>query len=403
MPWMQTCPMSQKRKFIDSWMADEAPPVRRLATIFGISSKTAHKWIARYRARGYEGLDELKRGPRDPYNETPEDIQQLIIEIRRDKRYWGPRKLKAALQERWPELHLPATSTIAEIIRKAGLVKVRSPRRKPAKPSATPNVDARQPNDVWSTDFKGWFRTKDGQRVDPLTITDNYSRFLLKCDGLIGAGFEQVRPSFEATFREFGLPAAIRSDNGVPFASTALGGISALSAWFIRLGIKPQRIAPGKPQQNGRHERMHRTLKQQTAKPSAATITAQQEAFDAFRREYNEERPHEAIGMAPPSRLYRPSPRAYFERKPDDLYGSDHEVRTVRSNGEIKFRNDLHFVSAVLKGEKIGLLPMADGIWSIEYCDYRLGYFDARTNGITARMPERRPDQATKVSPKFPV
>jgi hypothetical protein len=261
------------------------------------------------------------------------------------------------------------------------------------------------PNDVWSADFKGWFRTGDGARCLPFTLTDNASRFLLRCQAVAAADDAHVRPLFEAAFREYGLPRALRSDNGPPFASLAVAGLSRLAVWWIKLGIRPERIAPGHPEQNGRHERMHLTLAQETAQPPHATGRAQQRAFDCFRHLFNSERPHEALDQQPPATVYQPSPRPYPERVPELEYAGEDVIRRVRHNGEIKWRGTHLFVSECLAGELIGLTEVVDDCWRVRFGPVFLGWLDTRTAQHSPRGPGARPqDSAThKLLPMCPV
>lgn len=380
MPWSETCPMIERKKFIECWRAKEMP-VSRLATAFGISRKTAYKWIDRFWEQGLPGLADGVSVARTQPHQTSKEIEERIIATRRRKPFWGPKKLLWLLKREQPGLKWPAHSTIGEILKRNNLIALKRTRSK-APPALSPFLKAVNPNDVWSADFKGWIRTSDGRRVDPLTITDNATRFLLKCQGLKRPRYQEVRPVFEEVFREFGLPKAIRVDNGPPFASVGIGGLSHLSVWWIRLGIRPERIRPGKPQENGRHERMHRTLKQATAKPPKADFESQQAAFDDFQQEFNEVRPHEALGMLPPGHQYRPSGRGFPDTLSEVEYGTGYHVRRVRSSGEINWKGRLRFISLPLIGENIGFLPLADGIWAIDYADYRLGFYHARTDRI---------------------
>jgi hypothetical protein len=233
------------------------------------------------------------------------------------------------------------------------------------------------PNRVWCADFKGWFRTEDRTRIDPLTITDAYSRYLLKCQAVAAADTAHSKPIFEAAFRQYGLPEKIRTDNGAPFGSNGDSGLTSLSVWWMKLGIRPERIEPGKPEQNGRHERMHRTLKQETAAPPAANRRRQQERFDVFRREYNEQRPHEALGQVPPSRVYRPSDRAYPEQLIEPMYPGDWECRRVGQGGKFSWWSEYIFAGHALEGEPVGLEPLEDGNWRVWFSFYKLGVLDS--------------------------
>ncbi len=260
MSWKETCPMDERMQFVAEYLKDQWP-VAQLCRQYGISRKTGYKWMTRYEAEGWPGIREHSRAPHLCPHETPEALQERLVQLRRQRPYWGPRKLLHRLAILEPETAWPAPSTAGDILKRHGLVATRRRRcRTPSAPS--PLQAARQPNEVWGTDFKGWFRTQDGTRIDPLTLSDLASRYLLCCESLGQATYAQVQPVFVAAFREYGLPTVIRSDNGPPFASVGLGGLSRLAVWWIRLGIRPERIAPGHPEQNGRHERLHRTLKQ---------------------------------------------------------------------------------------------------------------------------------------------
>jgi putative transposase len=296
--------------------------------------------------------------------------------------HWGARKLLAWLEQREPWLGLPAASTVGQILRRHGLIKPGSRKRQAVGGVHYELAEPYAPNVVWSTDYKGQFRTGDGRYCYPLTMTDNCARYLLACRGMLGPTVVGSRPWFERAFCEFGLPLVIRSDNGTPFASSGLAGLSQLSAWWIKLGIRPELIMPGQPQQNGRHERMHRTLKQETTRPPGADLRDQQRRFDAFVREYNEESPHEALQQRTPASVYVASPRAYPRRLPPVEYSGGHEVRHVRSNGEIKFLGQLLYVSEVLVGEPIGLLRIDEQLWRIDFSFTPIGVLDTSTMRI---------------------
>jgi putative transposase len=265
----------------------------------------------------------------------------------------------------------------------------RKPRRPHAPARSQPFGAVSGPNQTWCADFKGWFRTSDGVRCDPLTISDAHSRMLLRCQALQhGIHTHYVRPIFDAVFREYGLPLRIRTDNGTPFATVGAGALSALAIWWIKLGILPERIDPGRPAQNGRHERLHRTINAATAQPPAATIRAQQRCFDAFRAEYNHQRPHEALDQQPPSSAYQPSPRAYPRRLEQPAYPEADEVRTVRSNGEIRWASTTIYVSKLLIGEPVGVYEAADG-WLVRYGPIDLGLLDPANQRLRELQPRR--------------
>jgi len=392
MGWKETCAVEERYRFIQDWQSEEwsfAEVCRRC----GVSRKTGYKWLERYQTEGLEGLWDQSRAPRHHPNEVVEEVAEAVLQARRDHPHWGPAKLAAWLRREAPEIPWPAVSTIGAMLQRGGLTVARKKRRR-ATPSQSPLRHAGAANQVWCADFKGWFRCGDGSRCDPLTISDGYSRFLLRCQALKSMDGETTRGPFEASFREYGLPDAMRTDNGEPFASVGLGGLSSLSVWWIRLGIRVERIRPGKPQQNGRHERMHRTLKQATAAPAAATLRTQQQAFDRFRQEYNEERPHEALGMKTPAQYYQTSTRPYPSRLAELGYDSEWTIRKVGPCGTMGWRGAKIFVSKVLANEPIGLEPIDDGVWRLWFSDYPLGLFEERHNTIRKLRPE--PDSSLR-------
>ncbi|MGH7972349.1 MAG: integrase core domain-containing protein, partial [Limisphaerales bacterium] len=291
---------------------------------------------------------------------------------------WGPRPLKKVLESQHPDLAIPAASTIGKIVTREGLTRHRHKRRR-VEPYQHPFAAVEKPNDEWAGDFKGWMRTGDGERIDPLTISDTSSRYLLRAQSVDKADTERVQAVFAAAFREFGMPGAMRTDNGPPFASSAVAGLSRLSVWWIKLGIRPQRILAGHPEQNGRHERMHRTLKEATASPPKADRRAQQRAFDQFLYEYNEQRPHQALGMETPASVYCCSPRPFPERLPVPEYDTTMKVRRVFKHGQFFFNQHDVFLSKVLSGERIGLLPIDDRYLCIYLAWYPIARLDART------------------------
>jgi transposase InsO family protein len=303
---------------------------------------------------------------------------EAIVGVRRAHPSWGPKKLRASLHNRAPEQRWPAPSTIGELLRREGLSQPRK-RRRCASPSPSPLRTAVTANELWCIDFKGWFRTSDGVRCDPLTVTDAFSRYLLCLKLVARPDHANCRSELERIFREYGLPSAIRSDNGAPFASVGAGGLSRLSVWWVRLGIVPERIDPGHPQQNGRHERMHRTLKAECASPPAATTAAQQRRCDQFRAEFNQQRPHEALGQTPPAQHYKRSARDYPSRLEDPHYPADFELRRVRSNGEIRWQGELVFIGEALIGELIGLIETEDGNAEVFFGPVPLGIIDQVT------------------------
>ena len=289
MPWSETSPLDQKRLFIADHQRGSFS-MAELCRRYGVSRPTGYKWLQRFEEEGPPGLRERSRRPRGCSHETAIEITEAILELRRRHPFWGAKKLLTVLERRHSKVEWPARSTVCDLLSRHGMVERKRRRQYPGHPGK-PSLEMDSPNDTWCADFKGEFKTGDGIYCYPLTVTDGASRFLLGCQALHSTAHETAKPVFRRLFQEYGLPQRIRSDNGVPFATTAIGRLSRLSIWWIRLGIYPELIEPGCPQQNGRHERMHKTLKQQTTRPPAATLRGQQRRFDRFRTEFNEERP----------------------------------------------------------------------------------------------------------------
>jgi len=357
--------MDQKTQFIADYLR-KILPVSELCAHYGISRKTGYKWIDRYLHDGPQGLEDLSRTPYSSPHRTPAHVEAALIEIRSHHPSWGAKKLLSILQRRHRAWALPARSTTCEILKRHGLVPKPRKRRTIGHPGK-PTTSIVAPNDVWCADFKGQFKTADGIYCYPLTVTDAHSRFLLGCQALASTRVEEAKPVFTRLFKEHGLPRRIRTDNGVPFATNTLARLSQLSAWWVRLGVLPEFIEPGKPQQNGRHERMHRTLKAETTRPPANTRLAQQRKFDRFRQEFNFDRPHEALDMQTPASLYQPSPRPMPDKLPALEYPDRFEVRYVSANGGIRWNRRWVNVSSTCVGEYIGLEEIDDGIWNV-YC-----------------------------------
>jgi len=375
MPFKESSVMDERMRFI---LEQEGglDTMTDLCEAYSIARETGYYWLRRYREGGVAALEDRRRAPRQHPNQTPEKIQEAVLALRRAHMSWGPRKLKRVLWEKEPRREWPASSTIGAMLAREGLTVPRKKRRR-VPPYTEPFAGAEAPNRVWCADFKGWFRTRDGERIDPLTITDACSRYLLRCQRVQKTDGERVRAVFESAFRQCGLPGAIRTDNGAPFASQAVAGLSRLAVWWMKLGIVPERIAAGHPEQNGRHERMHRTLKQETASPPSADARAQQRSFDRFRREYNEERPHEALAMETPSAIYRPSAREYPARVPEPEYGSAFQVRRVAEHGQFRWKCGKVFLSDTLAGEPIGLLPIDERFYAVYFAAFPIARFDS--------------------------
>lgn len=380
MPWKETCAMDQKLKFVAASRSKEYSHAQ-LCRRFGISRKTGYKWLERYAAEGVRGLETRSRAPHHHPNALSEAVVAQLLALKHRYGLWGPKKIHDWLVLNRPGESWPAPSTIGEVFKRHGLVRARRGRARPPAHSE-PFRACAQSNAVWSADFKGQFRVGTGQWCYPLTVSDNHSRYLLVCRAVRSPTEAAVWRWFEQVFRDYGVPEAIRTDNGSPFASTALGGLTRLSVWWLKLGIVPERIAAGHPEQNGRHERMHRTLKAATAQPPKATLGAQQRAFGRFIREYNEQRPHESLGGVPPARVYQPSLRPYPARLGEVDYPGHYTVRRVRHNGEIKWRGGRIYVSQALRGETVGLDEVDDERWQLYFSRLTLGILDERQGKV---------------------
>jgi putative transposase len=383
--------LDEKKNFIHEWEQREVS-LAELCRRYEISRQTGYKWIERYEEGGAQNLEEHSRAPlHHPQAMLPE-VENQILGLRTQHPSWGPRKLRAFLEREAPEIVWPATSSMGDLLRREGLAHPRR-KRKRTPPYTQPLAHAKAPNQVWCADFKGWFKTQDGVRCDPLTITDAYSRYLLRCCVVAKTDGQHAWAVFEALFREFGLPEAIRTDNGAPFASRAPAGLSQLSMKWLRLGIRHERIEPGKPQQNGRHERMHQTLKRETACPPEKNLRRQQLAFLRFQQEYNEQRPHEALGYATPASQYVGSERLYPAKMPGLVYPNGAPLRRVSHQGSVRFKGQRMFVSALLAKEVIGLVEMEDreGCLEVYYGPLVIGHLDTRKLHFQPTSPPRAP------------
>lgn len=385
MPWEEHGVMEERFRFIEEWNGGECS-VAELCRFYGISRGTGYKWIGRYEQQGLEGLRDLSRAPHHHPNEISEEVEEQVLAMRAKHPTWGAPKIHSKLQSVLCAEKVAAESTIGAILKRNGLTVSRK-RRRSSRRASEPLAHADASNAVWCADYKGWFRTADGTRIEPLTITDAYSRYLLRCQALLKVGYAPSKPVFEAAFREYGLPMRMRTDNGAPFGSNGESGLTGLSVWWIKLGITPERIEPGKPQQNGRHERMHRTLKQETASPPSKSRRAQQQRFDEFRTEYNEERPHEALGQTPPARHYEPSLRSWPERPPVIEYPSDWITRCVSPGGQMRWKSEYVFVAHALKGERVGLEQIDEQRWRVWFSSYEVGVLDEVKQRIQRPKP----------------
>lgn len=380
MPWHQTNPVNERLKFVAAAQAGRLS-MTELCEQYGISRKTGYKLLGRYERDGPEGLRDHSRAARWHPNQTPAESEAAILRVRKAHPTWGSKKILATLERESALDELPARSTIDAVLTRAGVVVPRG-RRARRQPSAPPIVAAHAPNDVWTIDYKGWFLVGDGTRCDPLTINDACSRASLECRALVEPKLEDVKYRLEATFWRLGLPASILSDNGPPFGSSGLGRLSRLAVWLLRLGVRPVFIQPSHPEQNGRHERFHETLKAETATPPRASIRAQQAAFNRFQRIYNEERPHEALGMRTPSEVYTPSPRAMRSTLPEHEYPVGFELRRLRRDGSMKWAGGFVFVGEAMAGEVVGLKTASDGHWHVHLGPLRLGVLHERSRTV---------------------
>jgi transposase InsO family protein len=384
MPWKETRTVDQRLQFLSSYQKEEMS-VTDLCHEYGISRPTAYKWIKRYDEVGPEGLLDLTRTPHGCPHATSAEIENEVLALRKRFPSWGARKLKARLERMNPNVSWPAASTVGQILSRAGLT---NPRRKKrhATPSSQPFSMVTAPNQLWCMDFKGYFLTGDGYRCDPFTITDAHSRFLIRCQAVTRMDLAQVSAVCDAAMREYGMPERIRTDNGAPFAGVGLLGLSKLSLGWMKLGIVHERIQPGRPQQNGRHERMHRTLKEDTAKPPAQTVPAQQKKFDRFRLVFNHERPHEGIANETPGSIYVPSTRMLPNSVPSFQYPKSFQTRRVNNNGDMSWLHGRVFVSEVLRNEEIGLEQMDEDAYRVFFRTTELGMFNSAEKRFRAAV-----------------
>lgn len=385
MPWKETCVMDERDAFVRIYLRGDLS-MTELCDDFGVSRKTGYKWLNRFQRDGLAGLSDHRSTPLHCPTRLSEEVVQRCVQLKKEKPHWGPKKLITIGKMRQPGLYWPAPSTVGEHFKRLGLVKARRRRNLSIPAYQDKFIDITQPNDVWCADFKGQFRTGDKKYCYPLTVTDSCSRFILCCSGLPDVSSGHVSPEFEQLFHTYGLPRAIRTDNGPPFASIKMG-FSRLSLWWIKLGIIHERIEPGHPEQNGQHERMHKTLKAETTRPPKANIATQQKRFDQWREEFNQERPHESLGQATPASQYSKSERAMPDSLPGYAYSADFEVRRVRHAGEILWGGRLLYVSTVLVGELIGLQRMDANLWKIWVGKLQVAILDERLRKVLPMSP----------------
>jgi|SRR5688572_12255858 putative transposase len=377
MSWVETDVVQQREGFVMAALKGSVS-FKALCRTFQVSRKTGYKWLHRFRKEGLQGLQDRSRAPHDQGRQLSEEVIDRILCARHEHRNWGPKKLVAHLGLGIPREDWLVVSSVGRVLKRHGLINPRRRRSHQRSPGSQTRTVAKDPNDVWTVDFKGKFRMGNGQYCHPMTLMDDATRYVLKCRGLVSQRGDLCRPVFEAAFREYGLPKVIRSDNGKPFADVGVGRLSVLSVWWIKLGIWPEQIRLGQPQENGRHERMHRELKRETARPPAGNAPAQQRRFDRFLSEYNEVRPHEGIGFRRPGDLYSPSFTTFPTVLREVEYPGHFEVRSVMDGGCFSWRGENIYVSATLAGERVGLLEVDDGIWRVFFDRLELGVVDER-------------------------
>lgn len=382
MAWRETGIVDERVSFVAACLEDDET-MSAVCAAYGISRRTGYKWLTRYRAQGPSGLLDLPRTPLHHGRATSLDVVERIVAVKEAHPLWGPKKIVAVLRRGDPERGWPATSTVGEILKRQGLVKGRQ-RARWRNVGNGPWPEPTGPNGLWSADHKGWFRTGDGERCEPLTVMDGASRYLLALQATGSTGEQEAWPVFEALFHEYGLPERLRTDNGSPFASAGIAGLTPLSVRLIKLGIGLERIAPGKPQQNGRHERFHLSMLPLAQAPKA-NKASQQQAFDDFRVEYNQVRPHEALGQTPPAEHYKRSLRPMPGTPPEPDYPAEAAVRKVRSNGEIKWNGSLVYVSASLTGEPVAIEETDEGEWALRFYAHPIGIIDKRQLKLSRR------------------
>ena len=390
MPWTRKSVMDSRTMFIGAWLHAEEP-ISVLCERHGISRKTGYKWIERYEAAGIAGLADRSSARATQAARIDAETARIVLDLRRERPTWGPKKLRARLRQDHRDRTWPAASTLGDLLKREGLSQPR-PRRRAGERGKRALIEATAPNVSWAADFKGWFRTADGVRCEPLTVTDGYSRYLLGCEVVPQVTFARVQPVLTRLFREHGLPRALRTDNGNPFARRdGLGGLSQLSIWLLKLNVWPDFITPGRPDMNGRHERMHRVLREDTISPAAANAVAQQERFDAWRLDYNTYRPHEALGQLCPASFYHRSVRVFPERIEAWAYPADHQLRKVVGDGYIRWRERTIYLSGALRGETVALAQRDDGHWAVRFRGFDLAVVDDESSELHRGRLRRTP------------
>jgi transposase InsO family protein len=383
---MEETKMEQRLKFVIR-VREEDTAIAKACREFNISRPTGYKWLRRYDEKGLDGLKDQSRVPETIPHKTDERLEQMICSLRKQHPQLGPKKLRAWLRREHPQTEWPAASTIGDILKRNELVEDRS-RSQKTQPYTEPLQQADAPNRIWSADFKGQFQLKDGTGCYPLTVTDNYSRALLGCKALPSTKGAAVKSYFEQVFSKWGLPEAIRTDNGAPFASGAPRGLSTLSAWWRRLGITHERIEPGKPQQNARHERFHLTLKNKTARPGEATMAKQQQAFEDFTHYFNHLRPHESLDQTVPIKHHEKSSRSLPQTLPEQTYPACDLSRKVAKNGQIRLAGSRIYVSKSLTHYRVGLTEVDVGVWVVQYADEDIGLFETGETMMSGLAPK---------------
>ena len=385
--------MNQKLMFLSAFARQERPVIE-LCRDYEISRKTAYKWLKRFIEYGPQGLEERSRARNSQALATSNKMVEEIIALRKERPSWGAKKLLAVLKKRHPKWKLPARTTVCDILKREGLTKKRRRRPKLHHPGK-PTTLIKAPNDLWTIDFKGEFKTRDGKYCYPLTVADAFSRHVFGMQAFLSPNLHNTKEVLKRLFREYGLPRRIRSDNGPPFASTALCRLSRLSVWLIRLGIEVELIEPGKPQQNGRHERMHKTMKSETR--IMKTLKAQQRFFNWYRQDFNQNRPHEALGMRTPSEVHRKSDRKYPEKLDAQSYPGHYEIRIVSGNGAFRWKSKSVLASSTLRGQYLGLEAVGPEVWKVYFCRKLLGFYYEGADRIEDINPLRPRNRKPKV------